>query len=160
MSGELAPASAITCDLDVSGANQQPKPDERPLRWSWIWLSGATLATAAAVTAKVGPDAATWFGVRGPRCPLEACLGPMACPGCGLVRSVCATMQGDVGNAFTYHPGGIVIAALLPATALLHLHILRSGRVMPVHRSLRRAGHIAFVLAVAIGWALRYFLRS
>jgi len=143
-------------------ASSQPKKQEQPrsLRWSWAWLTGSTLATIAALTAKVGPDAATWFGVRGPECPLEACLGPIACPGCGLVRSTCATLQGDLGKAFAYHPGGIVIAVLLPATALLHLHILRTGHVEARHRALRRDGYIAFVLAVAIGWAIRYLLQG
>ncbi len=87
-------------------------------------------------------------------------MGPVACPGCGLVRATCAALQGDLSSAFTYHPGGIVIAALLPATAVLHLHILRRGRVSPGHQKLRRTGHIATACAIALGWALRYTLRS
>lgn len=161
MSADLAPESVISCDLGVNGSNQKPNHGEpRSLRWSWVWLSGSALAMTAGFTASVGPNAATWFGVRGPHCPLEACLGPIACPGCGLVRATCAALQGDLSSAFTYHPGGIVIAALLPAAALLHLHILRRGRVLPGHQKLRRAGYLTLVAAIALGWALRYTLGS
>lgn len=161
MSGDLAPECAISCDLGVNASSQKPNHGEpRSLRWSWLWLSGSVGAMTAGFTASVGNDAATWFGVRGPHCPLEACLGPVACPGCGLVRATCSALQGDLSNAFTYHPGGIILAALLPATAALHFHILRRGRVLPVHQKLRRAGHLAFASAIVIGWALRYLLRS
>ena len=154
----LAPASSISCDLDVNRPSQ--KPNRERLRWSWLWLSGSALAMTAGFTASVGPNAATWFGVRGPHCPLNACLGPIACPGCGLVRGTCSALQGDLSSAFTYHPGGIIIALLLPATAALHLHILRRGRVLPTHLVLRRTGHLAFVSAIALGWLLRYLSRS
>ncbi|MCB9877442.1 MAG: DUF2752 domain-containing protein [Planctomycetes bacterium] len=108
-----------------------------------------------AATATVTPDAARWFGLRGPHCPLGSCLGPLACPGCGLVRSVAATVQGDLGAAWTYHPAGPVVAALFAGTALLHLDILRRARELPAHRWLRRAGRITFLVAVLGGWIFR-----
>ena len=111
-------------------------------------------------TATVTPSAATLFGVRGPHCPLGACLGPLACPGCGLVRSTCSALQGDLGSSFLYHPGGVVIAALLPATAALNLHILLHGRVLPIHQKLQRAGYIACASAIVLGWLLRYGLQD
>ncbi|MEZ6038707.1 MAG: DUF2752 domain-containing protein [Planctomycetota bacterium] len=120
-----------------------------------LFAVGSTSALAMAATADVTPEAATWFGVRGPYCPLGTCFGALACPGCGLVRSVAATVQGDFGAAWTFHPAGPVIAALLAGTALVHFDILRRRRELRGHRRLRRAGHVTFVLAVLAGWLLR-----
>jgi hypothetical protein len=127
---------------------------------SWCWLLGSAGAMAAAWTAEVGAGAATWFGVRGPRCPLGACLGELHCPGCGLVRSTAATLQGDLCAAWHHHPGGIAVAALLPVTFLVHLDILRRRNEPLLHRRLRRTGHLLFVGAVLAGWVLRYFVRN
>lgn len=133
------------------------QPDRRrALRRSWCWVVGSGLTMAAGWSARVRPEAATWFGVRGPYCPLGSCLGEQHCPGCGLVRSTSAALQGDLGAAWAFHPGGILIAALLPVTFLLHLDILRRSHELPAHRRLRRAGHALFVVAVFCGWAARY----
>lgn len=111
---------------------------------------------AAGWTATVRPEGATWFGMRGPQCPLAACLGPIACPGCGLVRSTSSALQGDFTQAFTLHPGGLGIALLLPATFAVHLHILRCGREYPIHRRLRRVGYTATVASILLGWLVRF----
>ena len=106
-------------------------------------------------TATVRPDAATWFGMRGPQCPLGACLGPIACPGCGLVRSAASALQADLPTAFQMHPGGIGIALLLPATFAVHFDILRRGREGAGHRRLRRAGYALTSAFILLGWLLR-----
>ena len=117
-------------------------------------------ALAAALTANVTPDGATWFGIRGPHCPLGACLGPLACPGCGLLRGTAAALQGDVAFAFAAHPAAPVVAALLIAGACVHLDVLRAGRELPWHTAARRLGHRVFAVAVIGGWLLRLlFLR-
>ena len=113
---------------------------------------------ALGFTASVSPDAASWLGVRGPHCPLGSCLGPIACPGCGLVRSTSSALQGDLGNAFTTHPGGIGIAMILPATFALHFDILRRGHELGVHRRLRRAGYGLVTACILLGWLLRFSL--
>ena len=117
-------------------------------------LSG--LGLAAGLTATVRPDAATWFGVRGPRCPLGSCLGPIACPGCGLVRSTANTLQGEFSAAWATHPGGLGIALLLPTVFLVHLDILRRGHELPFHRRLRRAGYVFATLSIFAGWLIRF----
>ena len=110
---------------------------------------------AAGVGARVTTDGATWFGVRGPRCPLGACLGEIACPGCGLLRSTASALQGDFASAVAAHPTGLAVAGLLVAGTLLHFDILRRRRELPAHRRLRRAGHWTFVLSLAAGWLYR-----
>ncbi len=112
-------------------------------------------ALAAGWTAEVTPSGATWLGLRGPVCPLGACLGPLACPGCGLVRGTAAALQGDLALAFATHPAGIAIAGLLLAGALLHFDILRRGREVPAHRRWRRAGRWLFLVALPLGWLAR-----
>ena len=154
----LAPATEIICDAQVNepGNSLKPQPELRGTRWSWLWLLGSASAMVLGWTATVRPDAASWFGMRGPECPLNACLGPIACPGCGLVRSTSSALQGDLSNAFTMHPGGIGIALLLPATFAVHFDILRRGRECGGHRRLRRAGHVLATAFVLLGWLLRF----
>jgi hypothetical protein len=139
---------------------QRPEEGKRGVRTrAWLWFAGSSAALAAGLGANVTADAATWFGVRGPHCPLGACLGPLACPGCGLVRATAATLQGDVALAWLVHPAGIAIAALLAATCALQLHILRRGCETANHRRLARAGHVAFTAALTLGWLLRLLLH-
>tara|TARA_R110002073_G_scaffold13900_3_gene57879 strand:+ start:2232 stop:2576 length:345 start_codon:yes stop_codon:yes gene_type:complete len=107
-------------------------------------------------SATVRPDAATWFGVRGPECPLASCLGPIACPGCGLVRSTASALQGDFSHAYAMHPGGLGIALLLPATFAVHFDILRRGREYRGHRRLRRAGFALTSTFIVLGWLIRF----
>lgn len=120
----------------------------------------AGIGLAAAATATVGPDAARWFGVRGPHCLLGACLGSHACPGCGLVRATAAAVQGDFATAWGMHPAGVVVAALLPLSLAVNLDILRRGRALASHDAARRLGHLAFVVAVVAGFVLRLTVCS
>lgn len=129
--------------------------DGRRRHWLPFLLHAGGLAAGWAAT--VTPDAAAWFGVRGPACPLGACLGPLGCPGCGLLRATAAALQGDFALACAAHPAGIAVAALLALGAVLHFDILRRGDELPFHRAWRRAGQCAFVIAVGIGWLLRLF---
>jgi hypothetical protein len=115
-------------------------------------------AVVAGVSARVDPDAARWFGLRGPTCPLGACLGPLICPGCGLLRSTAASLQGDFAFAFTLHPVGPATALLLLGALLLHLDILRRGHERPRHRRWQRCGGLLFAASVLAGWALRFCL--
>lgn len=130
------------------------------LRSAWLRLTGSGLALLAGATAEVEADAARWFGVRGPHCPLGTCLGEHACPGCGLVRGVAATLQGRFGDALTFHPGAPAVALLLLGTFAAHLHIVRAGRESPGHRRLLRVGHLAFATVVLAGWTLRLLAPS
>lgn len=112
-------------------------------------------ALVAGWTATVDPGGATWFAQRGPACPVGACFGPLACPGCGLLRATAAALQGDLRLAWAAHPAGPAVAGLLLGATALHLHMLLRGREGPHHRRLRRLGHGSFVLALLSGWALR-----
>ncbi|HEX5054175.1 MAG TPA: DUF2752 domain-containing protein [Planctomycetota bacterium] len=96
--------------------------------------------------------------MRGPACPLGSCLGPLACPGCGLVRGTSAALQGQWSLAWHAHPAGPAIAALLVSAILLHLDILRHRVERPAHRRARRIGHRLLVAAVLLGWLLRLTL--
>lgn len=122
---------------------------------AWRRAAIGAIALTAGLAATLTRDAATWFGVRGPLCPLGACLGPDACPGCGLVRSTAATLQGHLSAAWHLHPAGPVIAGLLVAGLLLDLHILRRGNESALAVRLRRAGRWTFLVAVCGGWLLR-----
>jgi len=106
-------------------------------------------------TASVSREAATWFGVRGPLCPLGHLLGEGACPGCGLTRGTALVVQGRWGEAWALNPGGFVVAGLCAAALLLHLDGLRRGTVLDVHLRLRTAGRWCFVAGILLAWAAR-----
>lgn len=124
-------------------------------RGTWFRLLASSGALAAGFSATVTPDAATWFGLRGPVCPLGSCLGPLACPGCGLVRSTAAALQGELGFAVALHPAGPVVALLLLGAFLLDLDIVRRRVEIAAHRSWRHVGARVFTAAVLLGWAVR-----
>lgn len=162
-------------------ATETARADRRTV---WMWLVGSGAALLAGATATVRPDAATWFGVRGPHCPLGACLGPLACPGCGLVRSTAATLQGDLSVAWAIHPAGPVIAGLLVATCAVNfaavcryaprgaatrrdLHSATAATPAPPNAPtlslalrLRRPARIVLPVAILIGWLLRFALTE
>lgn len=125
------------------------------MRAVWLRTAGLVGALVAGFTATVQADGASWFGHRGPACPLGACFGPLACPGCGLLRSTAAALQGDLGFAFGLHPTGPVVAGLLLLGTAVHFDILRRRCEGTAHRRWRRLGHRTFVVALAIGWLLR-----
>jgi len=54
------------------------------------------------------------------RCPLRTLTG-LACPSCGLTRSVLAALAGDHSEAFAFHPCGPVLLAVALAVALAAL---------------------------------------
>lgn len=137
-----------------------PPGNEPHLRAAVVRSAGFAAALAAGWSATVTADGASWFGVRGPQCPLGACLGPLACPGCGLLRSTAAALQGDVAFAFAAHPAGPAVAALLLGGAVLHFDILRRRREESVHRRWRAIAQRAFAVAVLAGWLGRAFTAS
>ena len=108
-----------------------------------------------AATADVSREAATWFGVRGPICPLGHLLGECACPGCGLTRGVSLVVQGHFRDALAVNPAGFVVAALCIAAILLQFDVIRRGRVTNVHLGLRRLGYWCFLAGVLLSWATR-----
>ncbi len=130
-------------------------PSPPSLREPIVRTVAIVLALTAGVTAKATKAGATWFGVRGPECPIGACFGPLACPGCGLLRSTAAALQGDFALSFATHPTGIAIATLLVGAAVLHFDILRRRVELPSHRLWRRRGHRWFVVTLLLGWLLR-----
>jgi hypothetical protein len=134
-------------------AGEAPTPLPRAARWRF---AGFAAALAAGVSARTTAEGASWLGVRGPACPLGACLGPLVCPGCGLVRSTAAALQGDVALAWRAHPAGLATAALLVGGALLHFDILRQRAESPAHRRWRRFGQLAFGAALLLGWLTRF----
>ena len=123
----------------------------RAAAWRTAGFVGALIVGYSATATR---DGATWFGVRGPYCPLGACFGPLACPGCGLLRSTAAALQGDLSLAVACHPAGPVVAALLWLGLLLQVDALRGGEAR-WHRRARTAGAIAFTGSVIFGWLLR-----
>lgn len=112
-------------------------------------------ALGLAATATASRDAATWFGVRGPICPLGFLLGECACPGCGLTRSTAMVVQGRWSDALALNLGGFVVAALCVAGIALHADVLRRGRVLDRHLSLQKFGRWCFVGGIALAWVAR-----
>jgi hypothetical protein len=112
-----------------------------------------TLALAA--TAEVAADGARWFGIRGPHCLAGACLGPVGCPGCGLVRSVASAVQGDLAQALRFHPGGAVCAAALLCGFVAAVAAACRCDAPTWTRRLDAALPRAVLAAALLGWLLR-----
>ena len=128
----------------------------RTARWRALRaLALPGLVLLLARTAEVHADAARWFGVRGPHCPLGSWLGECACPGCGLVRGTALAAQGAFLKAWQVNPGGFVVVAVCSGAVLLHLDVLRSGARRPGHTRLQRLGRIALATGILLAWALR-----
>lgn len=54
--------------------------------------------------------------------PFDLCLWHrltgLRCLGCGLTRSVCHLLQGDVAGSLALHPAGVVVVAILALLAM------------------------------------------
>ena len=72
--------------------------DGGDLRWSALAVLGAGVALPL-------------LGNPGPGCPLRSATG-IPCPLCGMSTSVSATVRGDVAEAMTAAPAGIVLVLL------------------------------------------------
>lgn len=110
---------------------------------------------ALAASAEVSREAATWFGLRGPVCPLGHLFGECVCPGCGLTRATAMVVQGRFHDALATNPAGFVVAGLCAAALLLQLDVVRRGRVLGVHTALSRYGRVVFVSGILSAWLLR-----
>ena len=133
-----------------------PAPGNPPsLRAAALRAAGFVGALVIGYGAQVSRDGATWLGVRGPHCPIGACFGPAVCPGCGLLRSTAAALQGDLPLAVACHPAGPVVAVLLLAGTCVHFDILRQRHEQHWHRVARRLGHALFAAALCVGWSVR-----
>ncbi|MEC7582990.1 MAG: DUF2752 domain-containing protein [Planctomycetota bacterium] len=127
----------------------------QPRRETAVRIALLGSALAVSVTASLGPDGARWYGIAGPACPLGSNIDPVACPGCGLLRSTAASLQGEMSYALLANPAGPMVALLLVAGLLLNLDILRRGSPSQLHQDLRRRGHTLLVASVFAGWTLR-----
>ena len=107
------------------------------------------------LTAQASQQAATWFGIRGPHCPLGLLLGECACPGCGLTRSTAMVVQGRFDEALALNLGGFVVVGLCIAAILLHADVARRGQVLDVHLSLRQLGRWVFAVGIGVAWVAR-----
>jgi hypothetical protein len=73
-------------------------------------------------------------------CPLRAATG-IPCPLCGMTRAVSASVHGNITDALSFHPAGILVALLAVAA------IVRPAFVM---KALRQPAWIASVLLGAM----------
>lgn len=116
---------------------------------------GYAAVLGAAATAQVGADAARWFGMRGPQCLVGACLDPIGCPACGLVRSVASAVQGDLAGSFRFHAGGPLITAIFLVGLAVDARTAATPRALPALGAVRKWLFRSFLAAVFGGWALR-----
>ncbi|MCA8977450.1 MAG: DUF2752 domain-containing protein [Planctomycetes bacterium] len=133
-------------------------PEETPAairRNALLAMVAPTAVLVLAATATASRQAATWFGMRGPICPLGHLLGEHACPGCGLTRGTSMAVQGHWHDAWAVNPGGFVVAALCVAAILLHADVWRRARVLDGHLRLRSLGRWFFLVGILLAWALR-----
>jgi len=63
--------------------------------------------------------------------PFDLCLWHRLtgfdCLGCGLTRSVCHLLHGDIARSLALHPAGVVVVAITAVLALRGLGLTRRG---------------------------------
>lgn len=98
-------------------------------------LSLGMLAAGLLLDPSRDPRHVALFGVGIPStCGFRVLTG-YPCPSCGLTRSVCFTVRGELGSAFRLHPMGPIIAlggAVQGAFLFLTLAVPRLARRVPV----------------------------
>lgn len=135
-------------------ANHEPLP-AKTRRNALLAVIPHAVVLVLAATATASPQAATWFGLRGPICPTGYFLGEHLCPGCGLTRGTAMAVQGKWHDALTVNPGGFVIAGLCIAAIALHLDVWRRGLVLDGHLRLRILGRWILLVGILLTWAVR-----
>ena len=82
-------------------------------RWRLGRLGGAGLAAALLALGAILPAARPL--------PFDLCLWHrwtgLPCLGCGLTRSVCSLIQGDLAGSVAQHPAGPIVALILALVA-------------------------------------------
>lgn len=105
-------------------------------------IAASTLALAGTLTAAGEAVAFPGGGTLGPMCWLHEAFG-VACPFCGMTRSIVALLDGDVGPAFRFHPAGLLVAGWLLVAAVWMI-AAAVGRRRPV------SGRPAFVTSLRV----------
>ena len=85
-------------------------------------------------------------------------LFDLACPFCGMTRSVIAVFHGDFSVAWAMHPGGALIAMAAIGSALaIGLVTLTGGRPLSTHTAFWKTVEITAFICLIAGIA-RWFL--
>lgn len=118
----------------------------------WLWalciVIGATLVPAPA------PGATTVLGL--PKLCLFRNVTGIACPGCGMTRSLIATGHLHFEDALTFHPLGPVVFVILITYSLSFLQRRRPDKQVP-QMALRWQSAIPVLTAIGFGavWVAR-----
>lgn len=98
-------------------------------------------------------------GSTGPSLCMSKQLLRVSCPGCGLTRSVCATMRLELGSALRMHLLGPVFIAIFASLWVLAAAGLASGRnVLPDPGSRGASlGAAGLVTVMIVYWIIRIF---
>lgn len=130
--------------------------------WQRALLPSALLGSvvgAHLARAQFGPLDALAVGALPVLCPLRLLSG-VACPTCGLGRSLLATWSGDLARGLGHHPAGPVL--LFGATALMLAYAARPQVAVGAVRSAAAAlrSHRALAPGLVFLYALWGFLRQ
>jgi hypothetical protein len=92
--------------------------------------------------------------------PVEVCafkyLTGLPCPTCGLTRAVCHALRGDWISSLTYHPAGILVAAILIGWMLVSAAEAARGRSLVDPRGRWHTALFTFAGALSIfSWIVR-----
>ena len=132
--------------------NTPAKAISNVLTADWFWamciVIGAILVPAPA------PGATTVLGL--PKLCIFRNITGIACPGCGMTRSLIASGHLHLHDALTFHPLGPPVLLLLIIYLMVSILRLLSGRTVPIaHRQIPNVFPILLTLTFTIVWLIR-----
>ena len=118
----------------------------------WFWA--LCIVLGAVVIPSPKPDASTVLGL--PKLCLIRNITGIACPGCGMTRSLIASAHLHLEDAITFHPLGPVVLVLLITYSAVNIRRLWIGSIKTgYYKPIPRIVPITLAICFALIWLAR-----
>jgi hypothetical protein len=140
----------------VAPADVDPVDAARRRHRVMLTLCGIAVVLAFALT--IRPDGRVAFRFLETLAVPDTCLSQwtskLACPGCGLTRSILCLVRGDLAGSLAYHAMGWVLAAVIVTQIPYRMVCLRRGAFPGVAPWMERGFAVGLIAALVLHWLL------